>query len=246
MTSKVLRKDCGIGDDCPAIEVDDEGGDVTITGYRPGSTRVPENEVTIEVPATLVPELVSLDVPNFRAYRDSVRKTPGDIYRVQTLERYGVASDNDYFQRYLAGLPGPTEDALKAWGDELEADRAAGRVYRNLHVVNGELSDYLRYQFEVAYAYNVRHGQDVRILDAAEHPAAAALFRTGDYWVLEHQHVVLCRYDEQGRPLGTVAVEPAGAGGFITAAEMGWQLATPFEQWWAAHPHFHRASARAA
>lgn len=91
-----------------------------------------------------------------------------------------------------------------------------------------------------------QHGQDVRILDVKVSPAAEVLFRTGDFWVLEHQHVVVCRYDREGRPLGTVAVDAAGAGGFLAAAELAWRVATPFTEWWNAHPQFHRTSGRAA
>lgn len=111
--------------------------------------------------------------------------------------------------------------------------------------VRGDLTDYLRYQFEWGYAYNVRHGQDARILDTADWPGAEALFRAGDFWVLEGVHVVLCRYDEQGRPLGTVAVDAAGAAGYIAAAELAWQLGRPFAERWAAHPRYHRVGVRA-
>ena len=74
----------------------------------------------------------------------------------------------------------------------------------------------------------------------------AALLLTGDYWVPEHEHVVLCRYDDQGRPLGLVRVEASGAHGYIAAADMAWRLATPFNSWWTAHPQYHRGKTRAA
>lgn len=111
---------------------------------------------------------------------------------------------------------------------------------RNLHVIRQPLSGYLRYAFEWGYAYNVRNGQDVRILDAAEHPPAAWMFRTGDYWVVEGQHVVLCRYSCEGVPQGLVEIGAGGAAGFVAAGEMAWQLGTPFTEWWATHTEYHR------
>jgi hypothetical protein len=243
MARKVLRRQCGIGDNCAEVVIE-EDGKVRITGYKLGSAHTPENEVTIEAPATLVPELTKLDIPDFAAFRRSVRQTPGDSYRVQTLTQYGVPSDDDDFRRYLEGGE-PQSPYREPWFQSLCEDAEAGRAYRNLHVVNGPLSDYLRYQFEWAYAYNVQYGQDVRILDAAQHPAADVLFRTGDFWVLEHKHVVLCRYDQDGRPLGWVGVDAAGAAGYIAAAELAWHLASPFTAWWTGHPEYHRASARA-
>ena len=101
-------------------------------------------------------------------------------------------------------------------------------------------------QFEWAYTFNTRHGMDVRIVDAAEISAVSALLRVGDFWVVERQHVVRCRYDDQGRPLGHVAVDDSGKIGFIAAVEMAWRLGTPFTAWWAAHPEYHRRTRRAA
>jgi hypothetical protein len=46
--------------------------------------------------------------------------------------------------------------------------------------------------------------------------------------------------DHYGVPQGLVEVGASGAGGFIAAGEMAWQLGTPFTEWWAAHPEYHR------
>ena len=245
--AKVLRTECGFDQQCPAIKETEEGNMVRVTGYVPGKPHTPENERDVDVPPTLIPGVMSLDIPDFRAYLGKVRKPQnGDMIRVQTLRQYGAPSDQDFFVRYMDGRPGPTEEELAVWGAQLDDDRANGRAYRNLHVVDGPLGDYLRYQFEWAYAFNVRHGMDVRIVDITENPAAAALLCVGDFWVIEHQHVVLCRYDDQGHPLGTVGVDDSGKLGYIAAAEMGWQLGTDFTTWWAAHPQYHRSTVQAA
>lgn len=245
--AKVLRKlACGFGNQCPAIERPDEGGGFYVTGTDVPDDRLPAHERKVHVPDTLLPELAHLEIPDFDAYLQSVRQVPGDMYRVQTLRQYGVPSDQDFFIRYMNGGPGPTDAELAEWGAFLDGETTGGRTYRNLHVVRGPIGDYLRYQFEWAYSYNVRHGMDVRVLDVAEVPAAASLLEIGDYWVLEHQHVVLCRYDDDGRPIGTVAVEASATQGYIAAAEMAWELGTEFSSWWAAHPQYHRGTARAA
>ncbi len=83
------------------------------------------------------------------------------------------------------------------------------------------------------------------ILDLAEYPAAKALLSAGDFWVVEGRHVALVRYDQDNHHIGEVAVEDSGAHGYVAAAELSWQLATPFTQWWAAHPQYRR-DARAA
>jgi alpha-ketoglutarate-dependent taurine dioxygenase len=103
------------------------------------------------------------------------------------------------------------------------------------------LSDYLRYAFEWVYTYSSKAGQEIRILDLDEQPAAAVLQRTGDFWVVEHQHVALVRYDDQYRHQGEVAVEDTSAAGYVAVAELAWHLGVPFADWWAAHPQYRRA-----
>lgn len=247
MTGKVLNSSCGFDQQCPDITGPDEEGMLRIRGYLPGAEHTPENEREVDVPATLIPGAAALDIPDFTAYLARVRKAQhGDILRIQTLRQYGVPSDQDFFVRYMDGRPGPTEQELAGWGAQLDDDRANRRAYRNLHVVDGDIGDYLRMQFEWAYTFNTRHGMDVRIVDAAEAPAAAMLLVVGDFWVIEGQHVIRCRYDAEGRPLGHVAVDDSGKLGFMAAAEMGWRLATPFADWWAAHPEYHRRTRNAA
>ncbi|MGH3828988.1 MAG: DUF6879 family protein [Pseudonocardiaceae bacterium] len=104
------------------------------------------------------------------------------------------------------------------------------------------MSDYLRYAVEWVYTYSSDAGQDVRILDLDEQPAAGVLQRTGDFWVVEHQHVALVRYDDHGHHQGEVAVEDTSATGYVAAAGLAWQLGVPFADWWAAHPQYRRGA----
>lgn len=212
-----------------------------ITGYTPDMPHTSENEIDIIVPPTLVPGMVDLDVPDLNAWLVEHRKsTNGDRLRIQTRREYGVLSDQDFFQRYLDGRAGPTDQEIAGWGKFLDEDRAAGRAYRNLHVVDGDIGDYLRYQFEWAYTFNIRHGMDIRIVDVRDQSAAAPLLHGDDFWVVEGRHVATCSYDDEGRPQGGVAVDDSAKIGYIMAAEIGWRLGTPFATWWAAHPQYHR------
>jgi hypothetical protein len=244
MACKVMRTTCGFGKQCPSIERPETGGGFEVTGRLVPAPNLPPHEGKVHIPDSLLPELADLEIDDFEAYLASVRETPGDILRIQTLARY--SGEDELTRAYLAGEPAPSADELREWGEELATDAAAGRAYRNLHVIHGSLSDSLRMQFEWAYSYNVAHGMDVRIVDAGEVPAVSALRRVGDFWVLERQHVVLCRYDDDGRPHGYIRVDAGGAHGYIAAAEMGWQLGTPFKAWWDAHPEYHRQTTRAA
>lgn len=242
----LLRKlKCPIGDDCPALThvVHDDGREVVrVTGNDPNNPGV---EIDVDADPSLFPGLLDLRITDWPAWLREHRKTPGDMLRVQTLPQYGVPSDDEDYRRYVAGEAAPASKHRGGWFLKLEAERAAGQTRRNLHVVDG-MTDYLRYAFEWGYAYNVEHGQRVRILDVSESPVGAAMLRLGDYWVVEGQHVVQCRYTPEGVPDGLVRVEAAGAQGYIAAGEMAWDQGIDFEAWWGAHPEYHRTARRAA
>lgn len=237
--NKVLRDaSCRVGTSCPRIERSEGGYD--IVGINVPDPRLPPDECKVHVPETMLPELGSLDIQDFAAWLDHHRRAPGDMLRVQTLDAYEVESDGGDFAGYLNGAAEPTAPDREPFFRQLRAERAKGMIWRDLTMVNGSLTDYQRYGFEWVCPDAVAAGQDVRVLDIAEHPAAAELRRTGDFWVVEGDHVALVRYDTDGRHLGEVAVEASAVHGYVAAAEIAWRLATPFTEWWAAHPEYRR------
>lgn len=238
--TKILRSDCPVGKSCPRIEKSEEGWYDVVGSLVPDDS-LPAHERRVRVPETMLPELGRLDIPDFEAWLAERRSAPGDMLRIQTLPQYGVPSDDADFAGYLNGAPAPTSEYREPFFQELRDGAAAGRVWRNLVVIDGEPTPYQKYANEWVYTSASEAGQVIRILDLADHPVAAALLRTGDFWVVEHHYVALVRYDDQGHHLGEVAVEDSGAHGYVAAGELAWELGVPFAQWWAAHPEYRRS-----
>jgi hypothetical protein len=88
-----------------------------------------------------------------------------DLFRLETQPRYDVDSDDQDYYRYLRGEAEPNAAEKAPWLEELRADTAAGKQWRRVHAVHHPLSDYLRYECEWGYLYNVAAGEQVRILD---------------------------------------------------------------------------------
>lgn len=159
-----------------------------------------------------------------------------DLFRLETLSRYLSDSDGDDFGRYLRGEPAPTAEAKKPWLDRLRADTEAGRRWRKVHLVDSSITDYERFEFEWGFAYNVTAGEQIRI--GALGPALTGV---GDFFVLDHLHVVRSHYDGDGRFVGaTVADDPAP---FIGIADLVWDRAQDFSTWWDQHREYHRGTA---
>jgi hypothetical protein len=117
-----------------------------------------------------------------------------------------------------------------------------GRVRRNVHIVEQPLSEYLRYQFEWCYTFNVAAGQDVRVLDISSNPAAAPLAACGGFAVLEGIDVARNNYALDGTFLGAVQAPADTAVALTAVAETAWAMAVPFTTWWRDHPQYHRAT----
>ena len=167
-----------------------------------------------------------------------------DLLRVETLDRYSSASDGAEFDRYRAGEPEPDRAAKTAWLDRIRIDTEAGRVWRRLRVVQPPLTDYVRYSCEWGYTDNAAAGEEVRLLDLSTvSPGASVLLGIGDYYLLDASHAAAMRYDSTGTFTGAEPVTGPVTDIYRAAAQVGWQLAEPFEQWWNRHPEHHRSPA---
>ncbi|MFZ0121030.1 MAG: DUF6879 family protein [Pseudonocardiaceae bacterium] len=244
MRDKHIRlrvQSCGNGDECPALDRREQGW-IEVTGELVNRPGLPPTERTIRVPDTLLPEIATLDV-NLGTFIAQHHRT--DLLRAQTLTHYEVASDDEDYHRYLDGEAAPTATDKQDWLARLRTDTAAGRLRRNVHIVRTPLTPYLRYQFEWCYLPNTAAGQDIRVLDAAETPAAAALLRVGDLAIVEFHHVAQLRYSPSGEYQGAVATSADAAAGYVALGQVAWELATPFTTWWTGHPQYHRDNAAA-
>jgi hypothetical protein len=211
-----------------------------VTGPKLERPSLPDDEASVWVPDKLLPELANLVIDDLGAW--IVARHKQDLLRLQTLARYASISDGEDLERYLRGEAEPNAPHKQAWLDRLASDAEHGRIRRNVHMVEQPLSDYLRYQFEWCYTFNVAAGQDVRVLDISSNPAAVHLAACGDFAVLEGIDVARNNYAPDGEFLGAVQAPADTAAALAALAETAWAMAVPFTAWWRDHPQYHRAT----
>ena len=131
-------------------------------------------------------------------------------------------------------------ELVASWLETLRSRTAAGRSWRNVHVVREPLNTYLRYAFEWGYANNQQAGQDIRVLSTDNSVAGRLVFEVGDFWVVDHSKIVLMHYAEDGSFVGASRGAPEHFAVYAGLAEMLWESATPFFTWWSARPQYHR------
>lgn len=179
-----------------------------------------------------------LDEEQLGAYIDS--RFTATLFRLETLDRYDVGSNGDDYERYLAGEPGPTMSRKGPWLEHIRGEVARGLYTNRVHVVRGPLTDYLRFEFEWGYVYNAEAGERIRILDLAEQPRPDGLLDE-DFWLIDDRDVVRMSYDADGHYLGAEPVPEADRPRYTAAAAAAWTAGVDFTDYWANHPHYHRA-----
>ena len=147
---------------------------------------------------------------------------------------YEVRTDGSDFDRYLRGEPGPDMARKQPWMDRLAADAARGLRNYRVHVVRSPLSPYLRYECEWGYAYNVTAGEEIRILDLAEHLRPLALIDE-DFWLMDDASVVKMHYRDW-RFIGAYVPPTAVLPRYRAARDAAGRQPSPSSEYWAAHP----------
>jgi hypothetical protein len=170
---------------------------------------------------------------------DLLDQARGELFRLEVLDVYDVASDGGDFARYVSGGQGPDMARKVPWLERLRHDAARGLLNTRVHVVRSPLSDYLRYEMEWGYAFNVGAGEDIRVLDLAEAREPPGLIDR-DFWLMDSEVAVIMHYDDAARFEGASVAADADLGRYQLAASAAWQAGVPFRAYWAAHPQFHR------
>jgi hypothetical protein len=162
----------------------------------------------------------------WREFFDSYERS---AFRLETLPTYTMPDEQDEFQRFLAGEK-PAPELHYPWLDRVARFRASGRIIQRVHVVTRPLSDYIRYEFEWAYAYNVKAGEEIRILDLTgkEDPGLP----DEDFWMFDEQRIVRMMYRADGSQIGRELLDNPNIEQYIRYREIALAQSIPFEEYW--------------
>ncbi|MEV6859813.1 DUF6879 family protein [Streptosporangium subroseum] len=154
-------------------------------------------------------------------------------FRLETLPEYKVTSEEDEIRRFLAGEH-PPSDMHYSWLDTIRKGGESGKSFQRVHVLTSPLSDYIRYEFEWAYVFNVRAGEDIRILDLseAENPG---LPERHDFWIFDDSTVVHMRYEEDGVQIDRVHLDDPDLDQYRHWKEIALANSVPFVEYYTKH-----------
>jgi hypothetical protein len=161
------------------------------------------------------------------------------VFRLETRDRYDVASDAGNVARYLAGDPAPSMSVKGPWLERLARERSEGKRRTRVHIFSGPPSDYLRYECEWGYAFTSAAGEEIYLLDLAERPRPDGLIDE-DFLILNDRHVVVVHYDDDDRFVGGEPVAPDALPRYQRCRDAAFGAAQPFREYWTNHPQYHR------
>jgi hypothetical protein len=149
-------------------------------------------------------------------------------FRLETLPVYAMPDEEDEFQRFLAGEKPPT-DHHYSWLDRVAHFRKTGRTIQRVHVVTRPLTEYLRYEFEWAYAFNARAGEEIKIFDLTERDNPG--LPDEDFWMFDEQRVVSMLYRPDGSQIGRELLDQPDIAKYTRYRDIAIAQSIPFEEY---------------
>jgi hypothetical protein len=161
-----------------------------------------------------------------RYFRDFARSA----FRLELHPIYTMPGEADELQRFRAGEK-PPADYHYGWLDTVAEARRAGKTMRRVRVVHRPLTDYIQYEFEWGFVYNVAAGEDIRVLDLTARPEPD--LPDHDFWLFDEATVVKLLYRPDGTQIGRELVEAPDVSAYLRYRDAAWQEAVPFSEYWA-------------
>lgn len=181
-----------------------------------------------------------LDIPGLCSYLDE--RFTKTLFRLDAIDVYNVPGTAESLDRFLAGEPEPDMTKKGPWLAQLRDQVTRGLYEHKVWALNTPLIDRTRLACEWGYAYNVKAGQDIRIFDrsAASWPEQASIDH--DFYLIDDEEVLRMHYDDEGHFVGAEVLPDDVLPEYRATRDALWAVAEPFEPWWAARPHEHRAN----
>lgn len=165
--------------------------------------------------------------------------TAKSVFRLETLPVYNPVSEASSLRSYLAGEPCRRVGVTTPYMREIEDQTSRGVRRFRVHVVHSPLTDYLRYEMEWGYTFTSQAGEDILILDTAEHGRPEGLLDE-DFWFFDETHVVRMDYRDDGEFQGKELLVDPDLEHYRAQRDLALARAVPFKEYWSAHPQYHR------
>jgi hypothetical protein len=157
------------------------------------------------------------------------RDFTSSAFRLELHPVYTMPQEAEEIRRFQAGEK-PPDDYHYGWLDTVADARRVGKTMRRVRVVHRPLTDYIKYEFEWGFTYNVTAGEDIRVLDLTGQ--AGPELPDHDFWLFDDATVVKMLYRQDGTQIGRELIRDPDLSSYLNWRDAAWQAATPFSDYW--------------
>ncbi|MDI2026980.1 hypothetical protein QFW96_00085 [Saccharopolyspora sp. TS4A08] len=150
-------------------------------------------------------------------------------FRLETQGTYGEPVEDEPLRRFLAGEP-PDDSWLTPWIDNVRDATAKGREFRRVRVLSTPLTDYLRFEMDLALRANIPAGEDIRSLTVSEAEALGVPIGV-DFWMFDDTRVGVMRFGGRGMLGLEMITDAEQVEQFRLIRDRAWGAASRVEQW---------------
>lgn len=153
------------------------------------------------------------------------RDFAGSAFRLELRQVYTMPDEAEDLAAFERGeLPPPGYHY--GWLDTVAEAVKAGKTFRRVRVVTRPLSFYTRWEFVWGYDWNVKAGEDIRILDTTDDLGPE--LPDHDFWLFDETTVVKLLYREDGTQIGRELVEHPDLNTYLTWRDAAWLASVPY------------------
>lgn len=146
-------------------------------------------------------------------------------FRLELRQVYTMPDEEEDLAAFEQGqLPPPGYHY--GWLDTVADAVKAGKTFRRVRIVTRPLSFYTQWEFVWGFAWNVKAGEDIRILDVTEQPELD--LPDHDFWLFDDTTVVKLLYRPNGTQIGRELVEHPDLSRYLAWRDATWEQAVPF------------------
>lgn len=120
-------------------------------------------------------------------------------FRLELRQVYAMPDEQEDLAAFARGELPPL-DYHYGWLDTVAEAVTAGKTFRRVRVVTRPLSFYTRWEFVWGYDWNVKAGEDIRILDVTD--GTGSQLPDHDFWLFDETTVVKLLYQPDGTQIG--------------------------------------------
>jgi hypothetical protein len=146
-------------------------------------------------------------------------------FRLELRQLYTMPDEEEDLAAFANGeLPPPSYHY--GWLDTVADAVKAGKTFRRVRLVTRPLSFYTRWEFVWGYDWNVKAGEDIRILEVTDDPCLD--LPDHDFWIFDDTTVVKLLYREDGTQIGRELVEHPDLERYLAWRDAAWERAVPY------------------